>query len=158
MRLSGLPAAVHIPRRHPGCALDVVARERYQLYTRMAITRLIYGRAALESLYLMPEGWYEDNRIMTWLNTQVTTIDREARRVSLGTGESIPYDRLILTAGSRNFVPPIAGFGAPGSFVLREAEDAMQLRGFVQEHRSRRAVVAGGGLLGLETAYSLMKC
>ena len=155
--IAGITAADHIRRRHPGCAIDVVTRERYHLYNRMAITRLIYGRSALESLYLMPEGWYEDNRIMTWLNTQVTTIDREARRVSLGTGESIPYDRLILTAGSRNFVPPIAGFGAPGSFVLREAEDAMRLRGFVQEHRSRRAVVAGGGLLGLETAYALKK-
>lgn len=155
--IAGITAADHIRRRHPGCTIDVVTRERYHLYNRMAITRLIYGRSALQSLYLMPEGWYEDNRITTWLNTQVSAIDREARRVSLGTGESIPYDRLILTAGSRNFVPPIAGFGAPGSFVLREAEDAMRLRGFAQEHRSRRAVVAGGGLLGLETAYALKK-
>lgn len=155
--IAGITAADHIRRRHPACTIDVVTRERYHLYNRMAITRLIYGRSAMQSLYLMQERWYEDNRITTWLNTQVTAIDREARRVSLGTGESIPYDRLILTAGSRNFVPPIAGFGAPGSFVLREAEDAMRLRGFVQEHRCRRAVVAGGGLLGLETAYALKK-
>lgn len=155
--IAGITAADHLRRGHPECAIDVVTRERYHLYNRMAITRLIYGRSALQSLYLMQESWYEDNRITTWLNTQVTAIDREARRVSLGTGETIPYDRLILTAGSRNFVPPIAGFGAPGSFVLREAEDAMQLRSFVQEHRSRRAVVAGGGLLGLESAYALKK-
>ena len=155
--IAGITAADHIRRRHPDCTIDVVARERHNLYNRMAITRLIYGRSAMQSLYLMREGWYEEHRITTWLNTQVTAIDREARRVALGTGESLPYDRLILTAGSRNFVPPIAGFGTPGSFVLREAEDAMLLRSFVQEHRSRRAVVAGGGLLGLETAYALKK-
>ncbi len=155
--IAGITAADHMRRRHPTCAIDVVARERHHLYNRMAITRLIYGRSAMQSLYLMPEQWYDQNRITTWLNTQVIDIDCEQRRVSLGTGESLPYDRLILTAGSSNFIPPIEGFGVPGSFVLREAEDAMRIRGFVQEQRCQRAVIAGGGLLGLEAAYALKK-
>jgi nitrite reductase (NADH) large subunit len=155
--IAGVTAADHVRRRHPSCAIDLVARERYHLYNRMAITRLIYGGSAMQGLFLMQEQWYEQHRINTWLNTQVIGIDREERRVLLGTGESLPYDRLILTAGSRNFVPPIEGFGAPGSFVLREAEDAMRIRAFVQERRCRRAVIAGGGLLGLEAAYALKK-
>jgi nitrite reductase (NADH) large subunit len=155
--IAGVTAADHVRRRHPDCELDLVARERYHLYNRMAITRLIYGRSAMQSLFLMDEPWYEKHRITTWLNTQVLSIDREQRRIQLGTGESLPYDRLILTAGSSNFVPPIVGFGAAGSFVLREAEDAMRIRAFVQERRCRRALVAGGGLLGLEAAYALKK-
>ena len=155
--IAGITAADYARRRHPTCAIDVVARERYHLYNRMAITRLIYGRSAMQSLFLMQERWYDDHRITTWLNTQVTGIDREQQLVHLGTGESLPYDRLILTAGSSNFVPPIEGFGTPGSFVLREAEDAMRMRAFVQERRCRRAVIAGGGLLGLEAAYALKK-
>ena len=51
--------------------------------------------------------------------------------------------------------PPIGGLDSPGSFVLREAGDAMQIRAYAQQHGCRRAVVAGGGLLGLEAAYSL---
>jgi NAD(P)H-nitrite reductase large subunit len=123
----------------------------------MAITRLIYGGSAMQGLFLMQDQWYERHRITTWLNTQVVAIDRDQRQVRLGTGETLPYDRLILTAGSQNFVPPIEGFGAEGSFVLREAEDAMRIRAYVQERRCRRAVIAGGGLLGLEAAYALKK-
>ncbi len=155
--IAGITAADNVRRRHPTCAIDVVARERYHLYNRMAITRLIYGGSAMQGLFLMQEQWYEQHRITTWLNTLVIAIDREQHRVLLGTGESLPYDRLILTAGSKNFVPPIAGFGASGSFVLREAEDAMRIRAFVQERRCRRAVIAGGGLLGLEAAHALKK-
>jgi NADPH-dependent 2,4-dienoyl-CoA reductase/sulfur reductase-like enzyme/ferredoxin len=155
--IAGVTAADHVRRRHPTCSIDVVARERHHLYNRMAITRLIYGRSAMQSLFLMPESWYDEHRITTWLNTRVTSIDREQRLVHLGTGEALPYDRLILTAGSSGFVPPIEGYGAPGTFALREAEDAMHIRAYVQERRCRRGVVAGGGLLGLEAAYALKK-
>jgi len=54
-------------------------------------------------------------------------------------------------------VPPIEGFGVPGTFVLRTADDALGLRAFAQRHGAQRAVVAGGGLLGLEAAYALHK-
>ena len=123
----------------------------------MAITRLIYGGSAMQGLFLMQDQWYERHRINTWLNTQVIAIDPEQRQVRLGTGQTLAYDRLILTAGSTNFVPPIEGFGAGGSFVLREAEDAMRIRAYVQERRCQRAAIAGGGLLGLEAAYALKK-
>jgi NAD(P)H-nitrite reductase large subunit len=111
----------------------------------------------MQTLSLTQEGWYDDKRITPWLNTQVVAIDREQRHVVLGTGESLPYDRLILAAGSSTFVPPIKGFGANGSFVLREAADAMRIRAYVQERGCRRAIVVGGGPLGLEAAYALKK-
>lgn len=57
--------------------------------------------------------------------------------------------------GSSAAVPPIGGLNSPGCFALREAGDAMQIRAYVQQRGCRRAVVAGGGLLGLEAAYSL---
>ncbi len=75
--------------------------------------------------------------------------------MSLATGDTLPYDRLILATGSSSASPPVAGFGRPGSFVLRSAADAMQIRAYAQEHGGREAVVAGGGLLGLEAAHSL---
>ena len=76
----------------------------------------------------------------------------------LGTGERLPFDRLILATGSEAFVPEIAGFGGPGTFVLRTASDALgDPRVRPAGGRARRAVVAGGGLLGLEAAYALHK-
>jgi nitrite reductase (NADH) large subunit len=155
--IAGVTAADHVRRRHPTCEIHLIGRERHHLYNRMGITRLIYGRSAMSGLYLLPEKWYDDYAITTWLNTHVTGIDPTVRTVSLGTGETLDYDRLILTTGSQSYVPPIAGYGLPGSFVLRAADDAMAIRAFVQEHGCRHGVVAGGGLLGLEAAYGLHK-
>jgi NAD(P)H-nitrite reductase large subunit len=123
----------------------------------MGISRLVYGRSAMQGLYLNPDAWYDERAIDTWLNTRALWIDRTNRQVALGTGEQLEYDRLIFASGSRSFVPPIEGFGAPGTGVLRNAADAMALRAYAQKVGSRRGVVAGGGLLGLEAAYALHK-
>src|SRR5690606_5031117 len=93
--------------------------------------------------------------ITVWLNTIVTRIDVTGRRVTLGTGDVLPYDRLIPAMGASSAVPPIEGIDREGRFVLREAADALGLRSYVQQRRCHRAVVAGGGLLGLEAAYAL---
>ena len=123
--IAGVTAADHVRRRHPSAQIDLVADEPHHLYNRMGISRLIYGRSAMQGLYLNPDAWYEERGITTWLNTQAARIDRDAREVVLGTGERLEYDRLILATGSSAFVPPIEGFGAKGTFVLRSAEDAL---------------------------------
>ncbi|MEZ4867291.1 MAG: FAD-dependent oxidoreductase [Caldilineaceae bacterium] len=155
--IAGVTAADHVRRRHPTCEIHLIGRERHHLYNRMGITRLIYGRSAMQGLYLLPEKWYDDFNITSWLNTHVTTVDPATHEVRLGTGESLTYDRLILTTGSESYVPPIAGYGMAGTFVLRTAEDAMAIRAYVQAQGCRQAVIAGGGLLGLEAAYGLHK-
>jgi NADPH-dependent 2,4-dienoyl-CoA reductase/sulfur reductase-like enzyme/ferredoxin len=155
--IAGITAADYARRNHPDTAIEVIADEAYHLYNRMAITRLIYGRSAMQGLYLNPDPWYESRSITPWLNTRVQAIDRAAQEVVTGTGERLPYDRLILATGSASAVPPIDGWGVPGTFVLRSADDALRVRAFAQLHGARRAVIAGGGLLGLEAAYALHK-
>lgn len=155
--IAGVTAADHLRRRHPDCQIQIVAREQHQLYNRMAIERLVYGRSAMSGLYLQDEQWYRDLELTTWLNTRATGIDPARQVVTLGVGEELPYDRLILAMGSSSTVPAIPGFGIAGSFVMREADDALAIRAFAQAHGCRQALVAGGGLLGLEAAYALHK-
>ena len=155
--IAGVTAADHVRRRHPLAEIDVIAEEAHHLYNRMGISRLVYGRSAMQGLYLNADSWYDERQITTWLNTRALSIDRGRGEVALGTGESLPYDRLILAMGSSSFVPSIDGWGAVGTGVLRTADDALRLRAFVQRHSARRAIVAGGGLLGLEAAYALHK-
>lgn len=143
--IAGVTAADHLRRRHPATKIDLIAEEPHHLYNRMGISRLVYGRSAMEGLYLNPHAWYDERGITTWLNTRALWIDRANREVALGTGEKLAYDRLILATGSRSLVPPIDGFGAPGTGVLRNAADAMALRAYAQRVGSRRAVVAGVG-------------
>ena len=155
--IAGVTAADFVRRGHPECEIHVVGSESHVLYNRMGISRLVYGRSAMQGLYLLPEQWYDEHQIVAWLNTRASRIDLESRRVFLATGDTLPYDRLILAMGSSSAQPPVTGFGRPGSFVLRSAADAMTIRAYAQEHGCRDAVVAGGGLLGLEAAHSLLE-
>ena len=113
--IAGVTAADHLRRRHPDVEIDLIAEEPHHLYNRMGISRLVYGRSAMQGLYLNPDAWYDERRITAWLNTRALGIDRDRGEVALGTGEKLRYDRLILATGSSSFVPPIEGFGAPGT-------------------------------------------
>jgi nitrite reductase (NADH) large subunit len=155
--IAGVTAADFIRRGHPDCEIHIVGQETHALYNRMGISRLVYGRSAMQGLYLLPEQWYDEHGVHAWLNTQARRIDLRSRQVLLGTGDALPYDLLILAMGASAAVPAIVGLDRPGSFVLREAGDAMRIRGYAQQHGCREAVVAGGGLLGLEAAYSLRR-
>lgn len=155
--IAGVTAADHLRRRHPECSIDIVAAEPYPLYNRMGISRIIYGRSAMAGLTLLPDSWYESNDITAWLNTRAVAIDRDGRRVSLGTGESLAYDRLVIATGARSFIPPLEGFGIDGTFALRSAGDAFSIREYSQRNGCHRAAIAGGGLLGLEAAVALSK-
>ncbi len=155
--IAGVTAADFVRRAHPECEIHVVGSEPHMLYNRMGISRLVYGRSAMQGLYLLPEQWYDDHQVISWLNTMARRIDVSSKQVFLATGETLPYDRLILAMGSASTVPPVPGFGMPGSFVMRSAADAMQVRAYAQAEGCREAVVAGGGLLGLEAAHSLLE-
>ncbi|GAB2546293.1 FAD-dependent oxidoreductase [Nocardia heshunensis] len=153
--IAGVTAADFLRRGHPDCEIHLVGRESHDFYNRMGISRLIPGRSAMQGLHLLPEQWYEEHGIHPWLNTLATRLDPRAQRVHLGTGDVLPYDRLILATGSSAALPEIDGLRRPGSFVLRTAADALDIRAYAQQRSCTRAVVAGGGLLGLEGAYAL---
>ena len=155
--IAGVTTADHIRRRHPKCEIHLIGKEKNHLYNRMGISRLIYGRSAMQGLYLLPDAWYDEHNISCWINTHASKVDISANKVELATGENLDYDKLVLAMGSRSFVPDIEGYGSEGTFSLREADDAMNIRNFVQRCNCKNAVVAGGGLLGLEAAYAFHK-
>ena len=155
--IAGVTAADFVRRLHPDCSIDLVAREPHPLYNRMALSRVIYGRDGMQDLYLQPQRWYADRRITTWLNTAAVDLHLDERQVRLGTGETLDYDRLILATGADAFVPPVPGLERRGVFVCRSADDASAIRQHAQHRDVRRAVVAGGGLLGIEAAYALSR-
>ena len=155
--IAGNTAADHVRRRHPSCSIDIIGAELHPAYNRMGISRLVYGRSAMAGLRLLADEWYERNAITPWLNTLASEIDRTRREVVLGTGERLPYDRLILAMGAAASMPAVEGLDRPGVFLLRNADDAIGIRAYVQRNRCRRAVVVGGGLLGLEAAYALYR-
>jgi len=153
---AGASAADEVRRASPSCKIDVVAKEDRHFYNRMAIGRLVYGRTAMQGLYLLAHDWPETNKVTVWLNTVATSVDLAKHEVRLGTGETLGYDRLIMAQGGRAVMPQAPGSDLPGCFVLREASDAVAIRRWRQEKECRNAVVAGGGVLGVEAADALL--
>lgn len=152
--IAGVTAADFVRRGHPDCEIVLVGQESHPLYNRMEIATLLTGHASVQRLHLMPDDWYDDNRITLLAGTTAERIDPRSHQVHLA-GTTVPYDKLILAMGARATTPPVHGIELPGSFVLRRGDDALAMRSYADGHRSSRAVVGGAGLLGLEAAIAL---
>ncbi|TXH28871.1 MAG: 2Fe-2S iron-sulfur cluster binding domain-containing protein [Elusimicrobia bacterium] len=153
--VAGTSAAEQLRRLSPSLQINLITSEPLHFYNRMAIGRLVYGRTGMDGLQLIPDNWYTANRVEVWRNTIVRSIDRHHKCVSLATGESLPYDKLILATGAHCTTPAPDFLSYENAFVLRSADDALALRNYIQLHSARRAVVLGGGVLGVEAADAL---
>ena len=151
--VAGVTAAEELRGALPDAELTLVGDEPYPFSNRMAISRLVSESASIESLYLNRRDWPESRRIDYRRGVAAAAIDRASSEVRLADGERLAYDRLVVATGARPFVPPLEGFGADGSFVLRTIDDAVQIQQHIRRRRCRAAVIVGAGLLGLEAAY-----
>lgn len=134
--------------------LVVYGEEKHPAYDRINLTRYFAGRRP-EQLYLASPNWYAQNKITLKTGRQVTAINRGNRQVQTANGETISYDTLVLATGSVPFVPPIANVEQPGVFVYRTIEDLSAIQAYIQP--GQKAVVTGGGILGLEAARALLQ-
>ena len=153
--IAGVTAADFIRRGHPDCEIHLVGQEPHCSTTGWESRGWCTAARRCRASTCCPNSGTPSTDVTAWLNTVATRIDLRSGHVLLGTGESLPYDRLILAMGASAAIPRSAGLNRPGTYVLREAADAMRIRALRTAARLRRAVVAGGGLLGLEAAYSL---
>ena len=128
-----------------------------------------YHRPPLSKAYLSNEIEIEKNilksaesfkteNIQLRLGRTVTSMNRLQKSITLEDGTTTNYDKLILAIGARPFIPPISGIEKSDQvFVLRTANDAIKIQRAFEYSNSKRAVVIGGGYIGLETAASLKK-
>jgi nitrite reductase (NADH) large subunit len=132
--------------------VTVVCEEPRAAYDRVHLSEFFSGKSA-DDLSLVEAGFFERENFLLKLNAKAESIDRIAHTVTVSTGETLAYDKLIIATGSYPFVPPLPGRDRPDCFVYRTIEDleAMQECGA----RSKTGTVIGGGLLGLECAKAL---
>jgi nitrite reductase (NADH) large subunit len=131
----------------------VVGEEPRPAYDRVALTSF-FGAQSADELSLLPGGRYDDPRVRLVLDTTVDVVDRDNETVTLGDGEVLAYDVLVLATGARPFVPPVPGNDLEGCFVYRTIEDLEAIRSASQT--ATAGAVIGGGLLGLEAANALV--
>merc|ERR1712000_142292 len=139
--------------------ITVLGEESHLAYNRVGLTSYFEHRK-IENLYLNSAEWYAQapEGALGWhVNTQVTSIDSEAKTVSCANGEVVPYDVLVLATGSNAILPQhTPGFDARGVFVYRTIDDLTSLIDFAASKKGSVGAVVGGGLLGLEAAKAMM--
>jgi len=136
----------------PDVSVVVLTDEEYLYYNRPHLLEYIAGRINFEKVFVYPEEWYVKKGIQMRLRESVLDLDPHRKEITLKDGK-LGFDKLVLSTGGRPFLPPIRGTEKRGVFTIRSAHDALSIREYA--HNVRKAVVIGGGLLGLETAGAL---
>lgn len=102
-----------------------------------------------------PEKFREWFNINVKLNTEVININPDEKFVETADGEKINYDKLVLAQGAKPFVPPIEGIPEQKVFTVRTLFDADNIKSYIKEKGVRKAIVIGGGFIGVEMAENL---
>ncbi|HEV7728192.1 MAG TPA: nitrite reductase large subunit NirB [Modestobacter sp.] len=140
-------------------AITVFGEEPHGNYNRIMLSPVLAGEEHEDAIVLNSHDWYTDNGVTLRPGVRVERIDVAAKQVHADDGSVAPYDHLVLATGSRSFIPPMAGVRAedggllPGVFGFRTIDETRALLAAAATHE--RAVVMGGGLLGLEAARAL---
>ena len=154
--VAGTTAALEIRKADPAASIHIVTEESYPFYSRIRLPEFLAGGVDEQGLVIKKPSWYEENRIVLSLNTKVTAIDPEAREVRTLAGGPLSYDRLLVATGANCFVPPVTGSDKTGVFTLRGLEDARKIRDYAK-NSGGNVLLIGGGVLGLEAGYGLMR-
>lgn len=122
-------------------------------YDRIMLSPVLSGEKTYEQIVIHGDGWYIKNGITLHKGTRVTGIDRVAKTITTDNGLIEGYDKLVIATGSVPFIIPVPGNNLPGVLTYRDLDDVDAM---ILAAKSRgRAVVIGGGLLGLEAAAGL---
>ncbi|MHB1485716.1 MAG: NAD(P)/FAD-dependent oxidoreductase [Saccharofermentanales bacterium] len=150
--IAGLSAAKAAIRQNPEAAVTMITQEKYPPYYRIRLCELIGNETSFENYFINPVSWYEENKISLVLSEKALRIDTIAKQLSTAT-RTYDYDSLVITSGSIPAMPPFKGKELAGIHTLWNLDDISSINTALSGCRS--AVIIGGGLLGLETAYHI---
>jgi nitrite reductase (NADH) large subunit len=159
--MAGVRAVEEVLARGGGndFAITVFGDEPYGNYNRILLSNVLAGSDDPDEIYLNGLDWYTENGIDLRAGVRVVRLDTYAHLIHADDGTAMHYDKLILATGSRSFFPPMKGLWADdktladGVFGFRTLDDTAAM--IAEASNRTKAVVIGGGLLGLEAARGL---
>ncbi|KQQ79048.1 nitrite reductase large subunit NirB [Aureimonas sp. Leaf324] len=122
-------------------------------YDRIMLSPVLSGEKSFEDIVIHGDGWYVSHGVTLHKGHRVVAIDRAAKTVTSDKGITAPYDHLVIATGSTPFIPPVPGHTLPGVLAYRDLDDVDAM--ILAAQSRAKAVVIGGGLLGLEAAAGL---
>lgn len=133
----------------------VVSKEPYHVYARAAIHEYMDGTISDPQMYYRNNDFYEKNRVTTILGNTVLQINSKDKSIVLDNNKVIPFDKLLISSGGVPITPPIEGAKGKGMFTFTTWDDAKMLKDWVKVQKEPKAIVIGGGLIGLQCAEGL---
>ncbi|MEM6534366.1 MAG: nitrite reductase large subunit NirB [Pseudomonadota bacterium] len=123
-------------------------------YNRIMLSPVLSGEQSFDDIVIHGDGWYVEHGVTLYKGHKVVEIDRQNKSVTSEPGETVSYDKLLIATGSNPFILPIAGHDLAGVLAYRDLDDVNAM--LLAAQSGGRAVVIGGGLLGLEAAAGLL--
>jgi len=151
--MAGMACLEQILKHQPRYHVTVFGDETHVNYNRIMLSAVLAGEKAADDIVINPVEWYQRQSIDLRVGVRIVDVDAEAKTVTGADGSVTPYDTLLLATGSGAFLPPIDGLHKDGVLAFRTLDDTREM--LRRAGPGVKAVVIGGGLLGLEAARGL---
>jgi NAD(P)H-nitrite reductase large subunit len=151
----GIGAAEAIRQADRRGTLTIVSDEPYPAYSRPLISKYLTGERTLEGMLFRPLDFYDENNITFLPGKRVSDLNLGHQTVRLEDGEQIAWEKVLLAVGGKPIFPRMKGSGKRGVFTFTSIDDAKAIDRFLDN--TRRAVVIGGGLIGISVTEALIK-
>jgi len=135
--------------------ITLISAESYPAYARCLITNFLIGTHSEEDLYLREKDFYQKNGVKVLPGKKAVRIFPKEKKVETEEGKKIPYDALLIATGASPKALMVKGEEKKGVFGFRTLEDAKQI--LKRAEKAEKALVFGGGLIGLKAGYALKK-
>lgn len=153
--MAGVRCIEEILQHNPDAfEITIFGSEPHVNYNRILLSTVLQGSTSVADIVINDRNWYEQNNIQLFSGETVAAIDTEKKVIKTDQDRQVPYDILILATGSVPFMLPLPGADKDGVIAFRTIEDCQTMVETAKQYK--KAVVIGGGLLGLEAARGLL--
>jgi nitrite reductase (NADH) large subunit len=153
--VAGARAGAKIREADQKGEIHIFTEEAYPFYYRVRFPEFVAGEVTLQNLIIHTKEWYQSKGISIHLEEPIIEVNAQKKEAASQQGKKYAYDLLLMATGGSPFVPPIKGREKKGVFTLRTVEDALRVKEFSEG--VKKAILIGGGLVGLETGGALLR-
>ncbi|KAB2363321.1 NAD(P)/FAD-dependent oxidoreductase [Bacillus cereus] len=153
--VAAVNAAKTIREYDKGSNIFIFGEEPLLPYKRIKLSKDLYSDLHSEKVLIKKKKWYQDNHISVFINTKVVKINTDEQFIVTSNEAVFSYHKLLICTGANNRRLEINGINKKNIFTIRDMKEADELKGHLEDKES--VVTIGGGVQGLETAWSILK-
>lgn len=138
-------------------SVTVISDEPYFVYSRPLISYFLAGQVDEDMMFYRKKNFYEENSVGTKLGQMAIKVDTGKRIVELENKEVVSFDKLLIATGGVPIIPEVEGKDLPGVFTFTKWDEVRKIKEFIERNSVKRAIVIGGGLIGLKATEALIE-